>query len=110
MTFKTIEFVIAVSEEGSFSRAAQRLFISQPALSQAISKAERALGAELFVRDTHTVRLTAAGELLVREGRELLRQRDDLALRVAGLSAARLTFLNNSNFGYCNITWHFMGI
>lgn len=93
MTFKTIEFVIAVSEEGSFSRAAQRLFISQPALSQAISKAERALGAELFVRDTHTVRLTAAGELLVREGRELLRQRDDLALRVAGLSAARHDYI-----------------
>ena len=64
MTFKIIEYVIAVSEEGSFSRAAQRLFISQPALSQSIRKAEIALGAEFFVRDTHAVRLTAAGSAL----------------------------------------------
>ena len=89
MTFKIIEYVIAVSEEGSFSRAAQRLFISQPALSQSIRKAEAEMGAALFMRDTHTVRLTAAGELLVREGRELLRQREDLKNRIAGLSAAR---------------------
>jgi len=40
MTFKLMEYVIAVSEEGSFSRAAQRLFISQPALSQSIRRAE----------------------------------------------------------------------
>ena len=49
MTFKLMEYVIAVSEEGSFSRAAQRLFISQPALSQAIRRAEEALGAEFFL-------------------------------------------------------------
>ena len=42
MTFKTIEYVLAVYETGSFSRAAQRLFISQPALSQAIRKMEEA--------------------------------------------------------------------
>jgi len=93
MTFKLMEYVIAVSEEGSFSRAAQRLFISQPALSQSIRRAEEALGAEFFVRDTHTVRLTAAGELLVREGRELLRQREDLKLRLSGLSAARHDYI-----------------
>ena len=89
MTFRTIEYVIAVHEAGSFSRAAQHLFISQPALSQAIAKAERELGVEFFARDTHALRLTAAGELLVREGRELLRQRDELKTRISGLSAAR---------------------
>ena len=89
MTFKIIEYVIAVSEEGSFSRAAQRLFVSQPALSQSIRKAETEMGAALFMRDTHTVRLTPAGELLVREGRELLRQRDELKSRISGLSDER---------------------
>lgn len=89
MTFRTIEYVIAVHEAGSFSRAAQNLFISQPALSQAIAKAERDLSVEFFSRDTHSLRLTAAGELLVREGRELLRQRDELKTRISGLSAAR---------------------
>ncbi len=89
MTFKTIEYVIAVHEAGSFSRAAQNLFISQPALSQAIAKAEHDLGVEFFTRDTHSLRLTAAGELLVREGRELLLKRDELKTRISGLSAAR---------------------
>lgn len=89
MTFKTIEYVIAVHEVRSFSRAAQKLYISQPALSQAIAKAEKELGVEFFARDTHALRLTAAGELLVREGRELLRQRDELKTRIAGLSNAR---------------------
>ncbi|MBR4039917.1 MAG: LysR family transcriptional regulator [Clostridia bacterium] len=89
MTFKTIEYVIAVHDSGSFSRAAQNLFVSQPALSQAIAKAERELGVEFFVRDTHSLRLTAAGELLVREGRELLAKRNELKTRISGLSAAR---------------------
>ena len=89
MTFKTIEYVLAVYETGSFSRAAQQLFISQPALSQAIRKTEEELGAAIFVRDTHSVRLTAAGELLVREGRELLAKRNELKTRISGLSAAR---------------------
>ena len=89
MTFRTIEYIIAVHESGSFSRAAQNLFISQPALSQAISKAEKELGVEFFARDTHSLRLTAAGELLIREGRELLAKRDELKTRIRGLSAAR---------------------
>ena len=89
MTFKMIEYVLAVYETGSFSRAAQQLFISQPALSQAIRKTEDELGAAIFVRDTHSVRLTAAGELLVREGRELISKRDELKTRISGLSAAR---------------------
>ena len=78
MTFKTIEYMLAILEEGGFSRAAQRLYISQPALSQAIRKAEEEIGTPLFVRDTRSIHLTAAGELLVREGRELIKQRDDL--------------------------------
>ena len=89
MTFKTMEYVIAVHDAGSFSRAAQQLYISQPALSQAIAKAEHELGVEFFARDTHSLRLTAAGELLVREGRELLAKRDELRTRISGLSAAR---------------------
>ena len=89
MTFRTIEYVIAVYEARSFSRAAQNLFISQPALSQAIAKAEKELGVEFFSRDTHSLRLTPAGELLVREGRELLMKRNELRTRISGLSAAR---------------------
>ncbi len=89
MTFKTIEYMLAILEEGGFSRAAQRLYISQPALSQAIRKAEEEIGTPLFVRDTRSIHLTAAGELLVREGRELIKQRDDLVHHLAGMSSSQ---------------------
>ena len=58
MTFKTIEYMLAILEEGGFSRAAQRLYISQPALSQAIRKAEEEIGTPLFVRDARSIHLT----------------------------------------------------
>jgi LysR family hydrogen peroxide-inducible transcriptional activator len=50
MTLKQMEYLIAVAQEGSFTRAAERLFVSQPALSKQIRRLEASLGAELFGR------------------------------------------------------------
>ncbi|MFF8772153.1 LysR family transcriptional regulator [Kitasatospora sp. NPDC015120] len=54
--------LVTVVDEGHFGRAAQRLFISTPALSQQIRKLERGLGVDLVDRSAHPVRATAAGE------------------------------------------------
>lgn len=89
LTFRLLECLSALAEEGTFSRAAQRLYISQPALSQAVRRAEEDLGAALIVRGTHRVRFTPAGELLLREGRDLLARRDAAQQRVRALSGAR---------------------
>jgi epsilon-lactone hydrolase len=68
---------VAVAEELNFSRAAQRLFITQPALSRQIRGLERLLGCDLFRRSTQRVELTLAGESLLTRARTLLTDLDD---------------------------------
>lgn len=51
MNTQQLEYVIAISEEKSFSRAADRLLVTQPALSQQVKKLEKELGAKLFRRE-----------------------------------------------------------
>jgi epsilon-lactone hydrolase len=68
---------VAVAEELNFSRAAQRLFITQPALSRQIRGLERLVGCDLFRRSTQRVELTLAGESLLTRARTLLTDLDD---------------------------------
>src|SRR5215207_2468120 len=68
---------VAVAEELNFGRAAERLYLSQPALSRQISGLERLVGCELLRRSTHRVELTLAGEALLDRARGILRDVDD---------------------------------
>ena len=78
---------VAVAEELNFGRAAERLYISQPALSRQIRGLEQLVGCELLRRSTHSVELTLAGEALLDRARPLLRDVDEAvaaALAVGG--------------------------
>jgi len=84
---------LAVADELHFGRAAERLRIAQPALSQQIRRTERDLGVDLFVRTSRSVALTAAGRVLQGRARSLLDQaaRDvDEVVRVGRGEAGRL--------------------
>ena len=88
--------LVAVAEDLSFSKAAQRLFITQPALSRQIRNLERFVGCELFRRSTQRVELTLAGEALLARARTLLADLDDAvtaARSVGGELAARMALL-----------------
>ena len=63
---RLVRSFLAVAEELHFSRAAERLNLSQPALSRQVRDLERRIGTELFVRATRSVTLTESGALLLR--------------------------------------------
>ena len=68
---------VAVAEEGNISRAADRLFITQPALSRQMQQLERELGEPLLVRVPHGVELTQAGRELVEKARVAIEAADE---------------------------------
>lgn len=68
---------VAVAEELNFGRAAQRLYLSQPALSRQIKALERVIGCELLLRNTHKVELTLAGHALLDRTRTVLAALDE---------------------------------
>lgn len=78
MELRQLKYFLVLAEELHFSRAAQRLAISQPPLSVAIRQLEEELGAQLFERTSKEVRLTAAGKHLRGQAQEIMEQ----ALRV----------------------------
>jgi acetyl esterase/lipase len=87
---------VAVAEELNFGRAAERLYVSQPALSRQIRALEKLVGCELLRRSTHRVELTLAGEALLERARMLLRDVDEAvsaALAVGGELLGRVARL-----------------
>ncbi|HYF62194.1 MAG TPA: transcriptional regulator CynR [Herpetosiphonaceae bacterium] len=89
MELRQLRYFLAVAEEGHFTRAASRLYVSQPNLSQQIRQLEDELGATLIDRSGRQARLTAAGEVLARHARRVLSELDDARLAIDELAGLR---------------------
>ena len=74
MDLKELKYLVTVANEGSISRAAEKLFMAQSSLSQAIRISEQDLGTPIFVRTARGVRPTAAGEAFIAHARQILQQ------------------------------------
>jgi DNA-binding transcriptional LysR family regulator len=80
---------LAVAEARHFGRAAERLGVAQPAVSQAVRRLEEQLGLELFERTSHRVSVTSAGEAFVPHARAVLAALDDAQRAAADLRSGR---------------------
>lgn len=82
MTIKSLEYFLVLAKHLNISKAAQELYISQPALSRQLKQLEDDLSAVLFERTNHSMKLTPAGEVLIQEANELFHKRAELYDRV----------------------------
>jgi DNA-binding transcriptional LysR family regulator len=87
MDLRQLRQFVAVAEERSFRRAAERLHVSQPPLSVAVQRLEADVGVQLLDRDRHGVRLTTAGEAFLQEARRTLAHAQ-LAVEIAQRAAS----------------------
>lgn len=94
MEIRHLRYFLVLAEELHFNRAAERLHIAQPALSQQVRQLEKELNVELFIRTTRKVELTLAGASLKKHALEILSNVEsvkDLVARVATGETGRLT-------------------
>src|SRR5258705_12780258 len=89
MELTQLEFFLMVVEEGSFSKAAVRVFRTQPAVSIAIRRLEEEIGAPLFDRSQKTPTLTDAGQLVYDYAQRILALRDQAQNVVSELRAVK---------------------
>ncbi|UUV27208.1 MULTISPECIES: LysR family transcriptional regulator [Lysinibacillus] len=82
MDIKQLHYFIAVSEQMNFSKAAERLHISQPSLSNAIKKLEQEIGSPLLGRNTRNLQLTEAGELLFERAKVIVKNMEVLKIEM----------------------------
>jgi len=109
MELRYFRYFVAVAESLSFSRAAERLHISQPPLSQQIQQLEAEVGARLLERTKRSVRLTAAGEAFLKKAKLVLGQVeeavDEARLADKGIvGVLRIGFVPSASLGFLPLT------
>lgn len=90
MELKQLRAFVAVAEELHFGQAARRMGMSQPPLSRTIAQLEADIGAQLLLRNNRSVRITPAGEALLRQARELLSRADAAERSVRRIAAGEV--------------------
>ncbi|MBP1999601.1 LysR family hydrogen peroxide-inducible transcriptional activator [Paenibacillus shirakamiensis] len=89
MEFRQLHYTLQIAEERNFSRAADKLHIAQPSLSQQLSKLEKELGVLLFQRNTSSVELTHAGESFIVHARKIVDAVEQLRQEMDDISQLR---------------------
>lgn len=89
MDFKQLQYILTVAECCSVTKAAEQLYMSQPALSHFIQKTEAECGLMLFDRSTNPIRLTYAGEEYVKTARKILMDKEELIRKFRDMAGNR---------------------
>ncbi|HUQ84438.1 MAG TPA: LysR family transcriptional regulator [Gemmatimonadaceae bacterium] len=102
---RELRMLVAIADEGTVTRAATRLNVSQPALSHALRALERRVGIALFERQSRGLIATEAGERLLRTARTVMREIERARLDIAGGAIGRGELLRLSTECYTAYHW-----
>jgi DNA-binding transcriptional LysR family regulator len=99
ISLKQFKYFIEIVEAGSYSRAAEKLYVAQSALSRQIKELEDELQTQLLMRDSRHIELTPAGQLFFERGKRILEEIDDTVVqaRQVGLGARGVIRLQHSS-------------
>jgi len=86
MDTKYLDYILEIAKYKNMRRAAEKLYVSQPSLSQYLNKLEQELGTPLFIRSKKELTLTPAGELYVACAQKMINMKDQLYKEIADLS------------------------
>lgn len=92
MSLDKLDYILAVAEEQTLTRAAKKLYISQPALTNYINKLEEELGVKLFDRSVTPVHVTKAGALYIERMKKIRRDSDSLANELRQMGGRQIVF------------------
>ena len=106
MNTKQIEYFLAVAQELSFTRAAEKLYVSQTAVTQQIQALEDLMGVKLLTRTKKRVELTPAGQIFQTEGRQILEQIDNAFSHARSVSEGMTGSLE---IGFANYVGNILG-
>ena len=101
MELRHLRYFIAAAEEEHFGRAAERMYVTRPAISQIIADLENELGTPLFERQAHRVKLTAAGRVFLTQMQSLMGELSQAITLTRDVGAGRTGMLN---IGYGSLT------
>lgn len=84
MTLQQIKYILGVADSGSFNKASEKLFISQPSLTSSVHDAEAELGFQVFNRSARGVTVTERGESFIKDARDLFKKYEELLKKHCG--------------------------
>ena len=94
MDLRQVEYILKIAEEKNITKAAEKLYISQPALNQQLLNLEKELGTPLFQRKRGEWRVTEAGEIYLEAGRKIIDIKKDAYARIADAASTKREELN----------------
>ncbi len=89
MNLNQLKYIVAIADELNISKAAQKLYVSQPSLSQCIQNIENELGTKIFDRSTTPLKITYAGEVYVNWARNILNSSEEINRQIADISGQK---------------------
>lgn len=89
MTLQQLHYIIGVSESGSFNKAAENLYVSQPSLTSAIKEVEKEFNISIFKRSSKGISLTQDGKEFIQYARQIYAQYENLLEKIRGRISAQ---------------------